>query len=128
MNIFDQSLRKEERLSSKKKIDLLYEQGQSFVSFPLRIIYLTEKNTDKPGVCTLMCIPKKKIKKAVKRNYIKRQIREAYRVRKHVLTNLMVEKEHTLLLSFLYLDKITNSFHDIETAMDKALTILLNKV
>ena len=34
------TLSKEERLSWKRYIDLLFEKGQSFVAFPLRVVYL----------------------------------------------------------------------------------------
>jgi len=34
------TLTKEERLSWKRYIDLLFEKGQSFVAFHLRVIYL----------------------------------------------------------------------------------------
>ena len=33
------TLSKEERLSWKRYIDLLFEKGQSFVAFPLRVVY-----------------------------------------------------------------------------------------
>ena len=34
------TLSKEERLSWKRYIDLLFAKGQSFVAFPLRVVYL----------------------------------------------------------------------------------------
>ncbi|MDR0536985.1 MAG: ribonuclease P protein component [Tannerellaceae bacterium] len=122
------TLCKKERLSLKNKINLLYEHGHSFVAFPLRITYLTEPNNGHSGVSLMLCVPKKKIRKAVNRNYIKRQMREAFRVRKHNLIAEMIRREHTLLLSVLYLDKAANPFRNMEIAMDKAMTILLNKV
>ena len=35
------TLSKEERLSWKRYIDLLFAKGQSFVAFPLRVVYLS---------------------------------------------------------------------------------------
>jgi ribonuclease P protein component len=125
------TFRKEERLSLKRNIDLLFEKGQSFIAYPLRVVYLTAglavENVANPAVSMMVSVPKKKIKKAVARNYIKRQAREAYRVRKHELAGLMANREQCLFLAFMYLDKEVRPFRDMEHAMNKALAILLNK-
>ena len=79
------TLSKEERLSWKRYIDLLFEKGQSFVAFPLRVVYLAVEEETLAPVSILVSVPKKKFRRAVKRNLIKRQVREAYRVRKYDL-------------------------------------------
>ena len=72
------TLSKEERLSWKRYIDLLFAKGQSFVAFPLRVVYLSvEKEETLAPVSILISVPKKKFRRAVKRNLIKRQVREA---------------------------------------------------
>ena len=78
-------------------------------------------------VSILISVPKKKFKRAVKRNLIKRQIREVYRVRKYTLIDPLVEKNRRMLVAFLYLDKEIHSFAEMEKAMNKALTTLANK-
>ena len=81
----DQSFKKEERLLSKKIIDLLFEKGVSFVNNPVRTIWLeAELKTNSP-VQVLIAVPKKNVAKAVDRNTIKRRMREAYRKHKHLL-------------------------------------------
>ena len=112
------TLSKEERLSWKRYIDLLFEKGQSFVAFPLRVVYLPVEE---------ISVPKKKFRRAVKRNLIKRQVREAYRVRKYDLIDPLTEKNKRMLVAFLYLDKEIHPFADIEKAMTKALNVLRNK-
>jgi ribonuclease P protein component len=121
------SFPKNERLSLKKEIDLLYEKGHSFVAFPLRVVYLTEKEAKEPGVSLMLCVPKKKVRKAVNRNRIKRLMKETYRVRKHDLSAQMTDRAQRLLLSFHYLDKAQNTYPEMEAAMHKALAILLNR-
>lgn len=122
------TLSKEERLSWKRYIDLLFAKGQSFVAFPLRVVYLPVKEDSLAPVSILISVPKKKFKRAVKRNLIKRQIREVYRVRKYTLIDPLVEKNSRMLVAFLYLDKEIRSFAEMEKAMTKALTTLVNKV
>ena len=105
------TLSKEERLSWKRYIDLLFAKGQSFVAFPLRVVYLAVEEETLAPVSILVSVPKKKFRRAVKRNLIKRQVREAYR----------------MLVAFLYLDKEIHPFADMEKAMTKALNVLRDK-
>jgi ribonuclease P protein component len=121
------SLSKKERLSWKRHIDLLFAKGASFVSYPLRIVYLCVEEPMPAPVSMMVSVPKKKIKKAVGRNYIKRQVRETYRMRKHALTETLAEKNKSMLLAFLYLDKAIHSTSDMEKAMTKALQTLQDK-
>lgn len=121
------TLSKEERLSWKRYIDLLFEKGQSFVAFPLRVVYLPLEEEMSAPVSILISVPKKKFKRAVKRNLIKRQVREAYRVRKYDLIDPLAEKNKRMLVAFLYLDKEIHPFIDMEKAMTKAIKILRDK-
>lgn len=115
---------KEERLSWKRHIDLLFEEGQSFVAFPLRVIYLLSDEKKDVPVSILVSVSKRKFKQAVKRNQIKRRVREAYRIQKHDLTDPLAEKGKTMFIAFLYIDKDVHSFSTIEKAMKKAIKIL----
>ena len=121
------TLSKEERLSWKRYIDLLFEKGQSFVAFPLRVVYLPLEEAMPAPVSVLISVPKKKFKRAVKRNLIKRQVREAYRVRKYDLIGPLTEKNKRMLVAFLYLDKEIHPFADMEKAMIKAIKVLRDK-
>jgi ribonuclease P protein component len=115
---------KEERLSWKRHIDLLFEKGQSFVAFPLRVIYLLLDEKKEVPASILISVSKRKFNRAVKRNQIKRRVREAYRMQKHDLINPLAEKEQAMFVAFLYIDKEVHSFATIEKAMKKAIKIL----
>ncbi|MDR1403723.1 MAG: ribonuclease P protein component [Tannerellaceae bacterium] len=117
---------KEERLSWKRYIDLLFEKGQSFVAFPLRVIYLLLDEKKEIPASVLISVSKKKFKRAVDRNQIKRQAREAYRTQKHALAETLVEKEKAMLVAFLYLDKEIHPFSTMEKAMEKAMKKAIN--
>ncbi|MDR2119425.1 MAG: ribonuclease P protein component [Tannerella sp.] len=122
------TLSKNERLSGKRHIDALFVDGSSFISYPLRVIYLPMKN-DKYGVrvSVLIHAPKKKLKHAVDRNFVKRRIRENYRLRKHILSGAFADGE-SLLVAFLYLDSRKSTFATIGQAMEKALHTLYEKI
>ena len=105
------TLSKEERLSWKRYIDLLFAKGQSFVAFPLRVVYLAVEEETLAPVSILVSVPKKKFRRAVKRNLIKP----------------LTGKNKRMLVAFLYLDKEIHPFADMEKAMTKALNVLRDK-
>jgi ribonuclease P protein component len=121
------TLAKEERLSWKRHIDSLFEKGESFVAFPLRVIYLPVEQLPVEA-SVLISVSKKKFKRAVKRNKVKRQIREAYRLQKMELHTHLVEKERKILIAFLYVDKEIHPHTMIEKAMRKSISMLKEKI
>lgn len=78
------SFRKAERLSKEKDIQELFDKGSSFYLFPFKVITMPSEGPD-PFHQVLISVSRRNFKKAVDRNYIKRQIREAYRLNKHLL-------------------------------------------
>lgn len=73
-------LPKDERLKGRHWFGVLFEHGQNIKRFPLKLVHtpVTETTKNLFGVS----VPKRNIPKAVNRNRIKRQIREAYRLNK----------------------------------------------
>ena len=81
-------LKKEERLYSLKQIESLFNEGgsHSLSAFPLRVVYRkVSREEESPAVQMLISVPKKFLHRAVKRNLVKRQVREAYRKNKHII-------------------------------------------
>ena len=76
---------KEERLSSETQIGRLFKEGRSFVVFPFKFIYLPRPHSDRIHNAVLITVPRRWFKKAADRNYLKRSVREAYRLNKHLL-------------------------------------------
>ncbi|MEA1786589.1 ribonuclease P protein component [Arenibacter sp. GZD96] len=93
---------KEEKLKSKKGIELLFSEGKSISSFPLKLIYIPTTTPQKAPVQTGVAVSKKRFKSAVTRNRIKRLLRESYRLHKHIIFN-NIEGKFAFL--FLYLGK-----------------------
>ena len=91
------------------------------------MIYLpVEEDALSARASVLISVPKKKFKRAVKRNLIKRRMREAYRIHKQELFDALANNRQRMLVAFLYLDKEILPFSDIEKAMQKALDVLRN--
>lgn len=118
------TFRKVEKLCNEKIIEKLFSSGQSFISYPIRVVFLptdiSEKNV---STCVLISVSKKRFKRAVKRNLIKRRIREAYRINKE-----LYRLTQQLNIAFIYVSNEINSFADIEKAINKAAKILSDKI
>lgn len=93
------------------RIAQLYKQGKRFTAWPFRVTWqFTEEETQ-----VLVWAPKSLFKRAVKRNHLRRLMREAYRLHQDLLG-----EEH-FLIAFNYMDKEEQSFAIIEKAVCKAL-------
>jgi len=117
---------KNERLSLQKDIDRLFTLGKNFVSYPLRVVCLPviKDDSSETGISVLISVPKKRIKHAVKRNRVKRLIRESYRLNKKESSTICKQKGEHLHLAFLYLSSDIKPYNDIDKAIQKALTMI----
>lgn len=104
---------KRERIVSQKLIEQLFSKGnsRSIVAFPLRIVYMERPRTEgEMPVQVLVSVSKRHFKHAVKRNRVKRQIREAYRHHKQRLTEELQQQDKALAIAFIWLaDKLFES-------------------
>ena len=116
---------KEERLCSQKLIETLFVSGKSFLCFPLKVVYhALEAEDGKYPAQTGFSVPKKTFKRAVKRNLLKRRMREAYRLHKHVLYDYLLSSNQQVAMMFIYVGKEPLNYRKIEGSMLKAITRL----
>lgn len=117
MGLSKYSFSKSERLTGKKKIEELFKRGSSFYlgSFLVRVLSLECEGPNQ----ILISVPKKKFKRAVDRNLIKRRIREAYRLNKHLLDS--VTQSRPLSIGFIYLSSEILTFDNIQSQLIQCL-------
>lgn len=110
---------KRERIVSQKLVDQLFTSGQSqsLAAFPLRAVYLTQQ-ADCHQV--LISVPKRRLRHAVDRNRVKRQLREAYRRHKDLLPEATPDGQH-LAIAFVWLADSLMDTADVEQRMTSLL-------
>lgn len=120
-----QTFSKDERLCSKPLIDKLVQKGNSLNGFPFKISWMEIQESTAP-VKILISVPKRKFKKAVDRNKIKRLIREGYRKNKHLLIDRLDGKKIIVLM--VYVSKTIIDYSETEEKINEVLIRLGNEV
>ena len=110
-------LKKEERIYKKEEIDIFFKSGMHFTEFPFRIIYYTlpVEPSDDISLKIAVSVPKKRFKKAVDRNLLKRRIKEAYRLNNHELKEVLKNTPHQLHILFIYTSPESMKYKLIES-------------
>lgn len=127
------TLCKEERLHGRDAVEKLFKDAgsRSMVAFPVRVVYvLTPPQADTcVNTRMLVSVPKRQFKRAVKRNRVKRQIREAYRKHKHGLIEAVsrIGEQH-LSLAFVWLDSKLYDTSVVEKKVEKLLLRIEEKL
>ena len=119
------TLQKPERLRSKKLFDQLFADGQSLANYPVRLVW-TEAQLPEEGVPVQVAfsVPKRRFKRAVDRNRIKRQLREVYRTNKSELYSVLRSRQKTIALAVLFTGKEGPEFVELEKQLILTLTRL----
>ena len=113
------TLPKQERLCGKRGIDRLLAHGKHGSVGALRYRYLSDNGEDKSRI--LISVPKKLFKRAVRRNLLKRRIRESWRKLKHQL-----ETEKGMDILFMYSTKEILTYQEIYEQVEVIIEKLNN--
>lgn len=110
-------LQKNERLHYKKSIKELFDKGSSFFLYPFKVIHLTLNGSYAETNQVLFSVSKRKIKKAVHRNNIKRRVKEAYRLNKSLIATSVTKNKIALIY-------VASELEDFGTIQRKVQRIL----
>ena len=123
----DQSFGKEYKLCSLILIDKLFQEGKRLRFDPFSLVYLTGNYEFKTPFQVLISVPKKQLKRAHDRNYVKRRIREILRKNKLFL-DLQQAGNNKILLAVVYNLNQQLTFAEMEQKLVVALEKLSNKL
>jgi ribonuclease P protein component len=121
--------KKEERLCNKRLIDGLFHNGSSFLCYPFKVSWAAAPEGQTVTAQVLFAVAKKRYKRAVDRNLIKRRMREAYRLAKqdHLYHHLIAVNK-PIILSIGYIGKEIEEYAMMEKKMQKALAQICGQI
>lgn len=115
------SFSKTERLTHKTLIGELFTEGHSFVIYPFRIVWRSTDPESTSPAQVAISVSKRCFKQAVKRNLLKRRIREIYRKNKNQLYQSLQLKDIQITFMIVYLPKTVLSTAEMEPKLKEAL-------
>ncbi|MCR4852173.1 MAG: ribonuclease P protein component [Prevotella sp.] len=123
----DLTLGRRERIKGKKAVDQLFHNndGHALTAFPLRVVYVETERIDETPTKFMVSVPKRCLKRAVWRNRVKRQVREAFRLNQQKLS---VPDDKTVLLAFIWMDSKIWASRTVEHRMRDLLQRLGGRI
>ena len=119
------SLGKDHTLRSKKVIADLFEHGTRIKSYPFIAICNEIKHESGASVKWVFSAPKKKFRKAVTRNRIKRVCREAIRLNKGELEKYFSKRDKQLAIFLVYTADTELAYEELHNKTQKLLNTLI---
>ena len=125
----DFTLPRAERLRSLKAIRRMFGEGKSGFVYPFRYAFYLEPcdavwgRTQSRGIEIMFSVPKTFLKRANKRNILKRRTREAYRLSavRDELRQRVEQQGVSLDLALIYSTKESHSYKTINNAVQRIL-------
>ena len=111
---------RDEKLKSKKVIQHLFDEGSNIKVYPLMIFYSFQQS-DKCNIRVGFSVSKKKFKRAVDRNRIKRMMRETYRLNKSDLHEVVAQSGQSLNIMMIYLQNSQIDYDKLNLKMKEVI-------
>ena len=119
---------KHERICRESEIQSLFEKGAGFSCYPYRVVFLTKPVGDKPATCRLLLsVSKKRFHHAIKRNRVKRLIREAWRKNKTKLYEVCARDTISMDVALVYNATVIHSYAEMLDRTTKVVNELITR-
>lgn len=114
MNTQSLELKKDEIISKRDDINLLFTKSESFKMFPFKVLHRLGEESEGSFLKTGITIPKRLFKKAVDRNLLKRRSKEAYRNHRNELKTTLTESKKEVHIMLIYIAREQLDYTQIE--------------
>ena len=119
---------KYERICKESEIQSLFKKGAGFSSYPYRVVFLFHPVGDRPPTCRLLLsVSKKRFHHAIKRNRVKRLVREAWRRNKSKLYEICNRDTISLDVALVYNATVIHSYESMLDKTAKAVNELIKR-
>lgn len=88
-------------MKSNLQISDLFEKGETFLVYPIKVVWAFSQEDQESPVRIAFSVSRRNFKKAVSRNRIKRKMKEAYRLNKHIINSLLTEQKIRCIMIFI---------------------------
>ncbi|NPA42404.1 MAG: ribonuclease P protein component [Chlorobi bacterium] len=110
------------RIKRKKIMDALIGEGESLFLYPFKLIYKEMPLPEDVPFQMAVGVSKKRFRKAVRRNRVRRLVRESFRLEQHRLPS-----DRQLALLIVYVGKEEEKFDFMRRRMARLLDMLTQK-
>lgn len=97
------SFRKRDRLKLRNEIELTFNEGSFFIAYPFKVFYRALASDKVVSNQIALSVSKRRLRKAVERNLVKRLIRETYRANNFVLKTFSESNQLHFQIVFVYI-------------------------
>lgn len=119
------SLGKVEKLKSNRLIEALFLNGSRINSFPLQLLFLQTSHQSSFPIQVGFSVPKRNVKLAVKRNRIKRLMREVYRKNKYLFFENL---QNEYIFMFIYTSNKEMTYDEMEMSLKNMIVKFKTKL
>ena len=123
-----EGLPKYERICKENDIQALFDKGVGVSVYPYRVIYLFHHDESRPvTVRLLVSVSKKRFHHAIKRNRVKRLVREAWRKNKAELYEICQRDNISVDVALVYTATVIHSYEEMLEKTKKAVQEMVKK-
>jgi len=123
-----EGLPKYERICKENDIQTLFDKGVGVSVYPYRVVYLFRHDESRPvTVRVLISVSKKRFHHAVKRNRVKRLVREAWRKNKAPLYEICQRDNISVDVALVYTATVIHSYEEMLAKTRKAVQEIIKK-
>jgi ribonuclease P protein component len=123
------TLKKAERLKSRKRIEQLFREGKHFFQHPFKVYFnISPPDGSVHREAPLQAgvgVSSRNFKKAVDRNRVKRVVRECYRLQKNTLHEQLLQSGYNLDLFLIYTGRELPDFLVLKEKLQLILSRLI---